>query len=61
MRKAETEELPFSLEGQGQSHNRTLDWAARRQQLQDRLRGNILEAFAHPGTLAVEGSVVSTA
>lgn len=61
MRKAEAEELPLSLEEQGESSNWTLDWAARRQQLQDSLRGSILEAFPHPGTSAREGSVVSTA
>uniref|UniRef100_A0A8D2M4D1 Latent-transforming growth factor beta-binding protein 1 n=1 Tax=Zonotrichia albicollis TaxID=44394 RepID=A0A8D2M4D1_ZONAL len=39
MRKAETEELPLSLEEQGENSNWTLDWTARRQQLQDSLRG----------------------
>uniref|UniRef100_A0A8C3GV36 Latent-transforming growth factor beta-binding protein 1 n=1 Tax=Corvus moneduloides TaxID=1196302 RepID=A0A8C3GV36_CORMO len=44
MRKAETEELPLSLEEQGENSNWTLDWTVRRQQLQDSLRGSILEA-----------------
>lgn len=57
MRKAEAEELPFRLEEQGGSSNWTLDWVARRQQLQDSLRGSILEAFPHPGASAGEGSV----
>uniref|UniRef100_A0A663DVE4 Latent-transforming growth factor beta-binding protein 1 n=1 Tax=Aquila chrysaetos chrysaetos TaxID=223781 RepID=A0A663DVE4_AQUCH len=57
MRKAEAEELPLSLEEQGESSNWTLDWVARRQQLQDSLRGSVLEAFPHPGTSAGEGSV----
>lgn len=61
MRKAEAEELPFILEEQGESSNWTLDWAARRQQLQDSLRESVLEAFPHPGTSAGEGSVGSTA
>uniref|UniRef100_A0A8B9DGC2 Latent-transforming growth factor beta-binding protein 1 n=1 Tax=Anser cygnoides TaxID=8845 RepID=A0A8B9DGC2_ANSCY len=39
MRKAEAEELPLSLEEQRESSNWTLDWTARRQQLQDSLRG----------------------
>ncbi|KAJ7410241.1 Latent-transforming growth factor beta-binding protein 2 [Willisornis vidua] len=52
MRKAEAEELPFSLEEQGENSNWTLDWTAKRQQLQDRLRGSILEAFPYPGTSA---------
>uniref|UniRef100_A0A8C0ZHM1 Latent-transforming growth factor beta-binding protein 1 n=1 Tax=Cyanistes caeruleus TaxID=156563 RepID=A0A8C0ZHM1_CYACU len=43
MRKAETEELPLSLEEQGENSNWTLDWTGRRQQLQDSLRGSILE------------------
>ncbi|NXH10293.1 LTBP2 protein, partial [Bucco capensis] len=55
MRKAEAEELPFSLEEQGESSNWTLGWTARRQQLQDSLRGSILEAFPHRGTSAGEG------
>nr|XP_009669183.1 PREDICTED: latent-transforming growth factor beta-binding protein 2 isoform X1 [Struthio camelus australis] len=59
MRKAEAEELPLSLEEQGQSSNWTLDWAGRRQQLQDSLRGSILETFPHPGTSAGEGEVSS--
>uniref|UniRef100_A0A8C3DKS7 Latent-transforming growth factor beta-binding protein 1 n=1 Tax=Corvus moneduloides TaxID=1196302 RepID=A0A8C3DKS7_CORMO len=50
MRKAETEELPLSLEEQGENSNWTLDWTVRRQQLQDSLRGSILEAFPYPGT-----------
>ncbi|XP_064316447.1 latent-transforming growth factor beta-binding protein 2 isoform X5 [Phalacrocorax carbo] len=57
MRKAEVEELPLSLEEQGESSNWTLDWAARRQQLQHSLRGSILEAFPHPGTSAGEGEI----
>lgn len=61
MRKAETEELPLSLEEQGENSNWTLDWTARRQQLPDNLRGSILEAFLHPGTSARQGSVGSTA
>ncbi|KAF2986134.1 hypothetical protein EK904_009662 [Melospiza melodia maxima] len=52
MRKAETEELPLSLEEQGENSNWTLDWTARRQQLQDSLRGSIQEAFLYPGTSA---------
>uniref|UniRef100_A0A8C0VBN8 Latent-transforming growth factor beta-binding protein 1 n=1 Tax=Cyanistes caeruleus TaxID=156563 RepID=A0A8C0VBN8_CYACU len=60
MRKAETEELPLSLEEQGENSNWTLDWTGRRQQLQDSLRGSILEAFLHPGTSARQGSVGST-
>uniref|UniRef100_U3J6C1 Latent transforming growth factor beta binding protein 2 n=1 Tax=Anas platyrhynchos platyrhynchos TaxID=8840 RepID=U3J6C1_ANAPP len=44
MRKAEAEELPLSLEEQRESSNWTLDWTARRQQLQDSLRGSILQA-----------------
>lgn len=60
MRKAEAEELPLSLEEQGESSNWTLDWVARRQQLQDSLRGSILEAFPHPGISAGEGSMGST-
>ncbi|KAI1237728.1 hypothetical protein IHE44_0013814 [Lamprotornis superbus] len=56
MRKAETEELPLSLEEQGENSNWTLDWTARRQQLQDSLRGSILEAFPYPGTSARQGS-----
>ncbi|XP_051477297.1 latent-transforming growth factor beta-binding protein 2 isoform X3 [Apus apus] len=57
MRKAEAEELPFSLEEQGESSNWTLDWAARRHRLQNSLRGSILEAFPHPGTSVAEGEV----
>lgn len=61
MRKAETEELPLSLEEQGENSNWTLDWTVRRQQLQDSLRGSILEAFPYPGTSARQGSVGSSA
>lgn len=61
MRKAETEELPLSLEEQGESRNWTLDWTVRRQQLQDSLRGSILETFPYPGTSVRQGSVGSTA
>lgn len=57
MRKAEAEELPLSLEEQGESSNWTLDWAARRHRLQDSLHGSILEAFPYPGASAGEGSV----
>uniref|UniRef100_A0A8D2M420 Latent-transforming growth factor beta-binding protein 1 n=1 Tax=Zonotrichia albicollis TaxID=44394 RepID=A0A8D2M420_ZONAL len=57
MRKAETEELPLSLEEQGENSNWTLDWTARRQQLQDSLRGSIQEAFLYPGTSARQGSL----
>ncbi|XP_014745837.1 PREDICTED: latent-transforming growth factor beta-binding protein 2 isoform X2 [Sturnus vulgaris] len=57
MRKAETEELPLSLEEQGENSNWTLDWTARRQQLQDSLRGSILEAFPYPGTSARQGEI----
>uniref|UniRef100_A0A8B9DJC9 Latent transforming growth factor beta binding protein 2 n=1 Tax=Anser cygnoides TaxID=8845 RepID=A0A8B9DJC9_ANSCY len=57
MRKAEAEELPLSLEEQRESSNWTLDWTARRQQLQDSLRGSILQALPHPGITAGEGSV----
>uniref|UniRef100_A0A8C3GV99 Latent transforming growth factor beta binding protein 2 n=1 Tax=Corvus moneduloides TaxID=1196302 RepID=A0A8C3GV99_CORMO len=60
MRKAETEELPLSLEEQGENSNWTLDWTVRRQQLQDSLRGSILEAFPYPGTSARQGSVGSS-
>uniref|UniRef100_A0A8B9I450 Latent-transforming growth factor beta-binding protein 1 n=1 Tax=Anser brachyrhynchus TaxID=132585 RepID=A0A8B9I450_9AVES len=56
MRKAEAEELPLSLEEQRESSNWTLDWTARRQQLQDSLRGSILQALPHPGITAGEGS-----
>uniref|UniRef100_A0A8C9N739 Latent-transforming growth factor beta-binding protein 1 n=1 Tax=Serinus canaria TaxID=9135 RepID=A0A8C9N739_SERCA len=59
MRKAETEELPLSLEEQGENSNWTLDWTVRRHQLQDSLRGSILETFLHPGTSARQGSVGS--
>ncbi|NWU93237.1 LTBP2 protein, partial [Upupa epops] len=62
MRKTEVEELPFSLEERRESSsNWTFGGGARRQQLQDSLRGSIVEAFPHPGTLAGEGSVGSTA
>uniref|UniRef100_A0A8B9FUM0 Latent-transforming growth factor beta-binding protein 1 n=1 Tax=Amazona collaria TaxID=241587 RepID=A0A8B9FUM0_9PSIT len=61
MRKAEAEELPLSLEEQGESSNWTLDWVARRQQLQDSLRGSILEAFPHAGVSAGEGKAGSCA
>uniref|UniRef100_A0A8B9ZHG4 Latent-transforming growth factor beta-binding protein 1 n=1 Tax=Anas platyrhynchos TaxID=8839 RepID=A0A8B9ZHG4_ANAPL len=54
MRKAEAEELPLSLEEQRESSNWTLDWTARRQQLQDSLRGSILQALPHPGITAGE-------
>ncbi|XP_059329869.1 latent-transforming growth factor beta-binding protein 2 isoform X4 [Ammospiza nelsoni] len=57
MRKAETDELPVSLEGQGENSNWTLDWTARRQQLQDSLRGSIQEAFLYPGTSARQGEI----
>ncbi|XP_037994049.1 latent-transforming growth factor beta-binding protein 2 isoform X2 [Motacilla alba alba] len=57
MRKAETEELPLSLEEQGENSNWTLDWTARRQQLQDSMRGSILEAFLYPGTSARQGEI----
>uniref|UniRef100_A0A8C3DN51 Latent-transforming growth factor beta-binding protein 1 n=1 Tax=Corvus moneduloides TaxID=1196302 RepID=A0A8C3DN51_CORMO len=60
MRKAETEELPLSLEEQGENSNWTLDWTVRRQQLQDSLRGSILEAFPYPGTSARQGSISCT-
>uniref|UniRef100_A0A8B9QFD1 Latent transforming growth factor beta binding protein 2 n=1 Tax=Apteryx owenii TaxID=8824 RepID=A0A8B9QFD1_APTOW len=61
MRKAEAEELPLSLEEQGESSNGTLNWAGGRQRLQDSLRGSIVEAFPHPGTSAGEGSAGSNA
>ncbi|XP_068048939.1 latent-transforming growth factor beta-binding protein 2 isoform X4 [Anomalospiza imberbis] len=57
MRKAETEELPLSLEEQGENSSWTLDWTARRQQLQDSLHGSILEAFLYPGTSARQGEI----
>uniref|UniRef100_A0A8C3Q4P9 Latent-transforming growth factor beta-binding protein 1 n=1 Tax=Geospiza parvula TaxID=87175 RepID=A0A8C3Q4P9_GEOPR len=57
MRKAETEELPLSLEEQGENSNWTLDWTVRRQQLQDSLRGRILETFLYPGTSARQGEI----
>eukprot|EP00076_Gallus_gallus_P021987 XP_015143163.2 latent-transforming growth factor beta-binding protein 2 isoform X2 [Gallus gallus] len=57
MRKAEAEELPLSLEEHSESSNWTLDWAARRQRLQDSLHGSVLEALPHPDISAGEGEV----
>lgn len=56
MRKAEAEELPLSLEEHSESSNWTLDWAARRQRLQDSLHGSVLEALPHPDISAGEGN-----
>uniref|UniRef100_A0A8C3Q1V5 Latent-transforming growth factor beta-binding protein 1 n=1 Tax=Chrysolophus pictus TaxID=9089 RepID=A0A8C3Q1V5_CHRPC len=55
MRKAEAEELPLSLEEHSESSNWTLDWATRRQRLQDSLHGSVLEALPHPDISAGVG------
>uniref|UniRef100_A0A8C8SRE6 Latent-transforming growth factor beta-binding protein 1 n=1 Tax=Pelusios castaneus TaxID=367368 RepID=A0A8C8SRE6_9SAUR len=50
MRKAEAEELPFSSEEQGQSSDRTPDWAGKRQQLQEALSGGVTGMLLYAGT-----------
>uniref|UniRef100_A0A8C8VPM3 Latent-transforming growth factor beta-binding protein 1 n=1 Tax=Pelusios castaneus TaxID=367368 RepID=A0A8C8VPM3_9SAUR len=55
MRKAEAEELPFSSEEQGQSSDRTPDWAGKRQQLQEALSGGVTGMLLYAGTPAAEG------
>ncbi|CAM4580161.1 latent-transforming growth factor beta-binding protein 2 isoform X1 [Caretta caretta] len=68
MRKAEAEELPFSSEEQGESSDRTPNWAAKRPQLQEALSGGVTghspdsegaadatqEPATHPGDVVEE-------